>query len=130
MRAWNDKPPALTGVGLLRPLFRKALKLGLKPGPTQSLLLKGFAELKPEHGRIKSRVQLSFVVVANRDSVGVTGAGLEDGVRLAGWPLSCQALTSGVSPAQGSPPAVAENSHSCTSSARRGDRSLGEGLRC
>lgn len=74
----------------MRPLFRKALKLGLKPGPTHSHLLKGFAELKPEHGRIKSWVQLSFVVVANRDSVRITGLG-EDGVRLAGWSLSCQA---------------------------------------
>lgn len=65
-------------------MFRKALKLGLKPGPTQSHLLKGFAELKPEHGRIKSRVQLSFVVVANRDSVRVTGTGLGEGRGQAG----------------------------------------------
>lgn len=80
MGACNDKTTCSDGVLVLsRPLFRKALKLGLKPGPAQSHLLKGFAELKPEHGRIKSRVPLSFVVVANRDSVRVTGTGVGEG---------------------------------------------------
>lgn len=53
-RAWNDKPPALMGsLGCWGPCSEKHLSSGLKPGPTQSHLLKGFAELKPEHGRIK-----------------------------------------------------------------------------
>lgn len=92
-------------VGLLRPLFRKALKLGLTPGPTQSYLLKGFAELKPEHGRIKSRVQLSFVVVANRDSVRAGGTRPGEGRAQAGRVATGPLWGSG--PAQGSPSAAA-----------------------